>query len=62
MGGVRLAVIDPNGNGMGEIVSTLGPGGDPHVHFLDGQTLQEIGELTPVDAGFTGGLFISANG
>lgn len=59
-GGVRVAVGDINGDGYADIVCAVGSGGGPNVRVFDGRTGALLSSFFAYDAGFTGGLFISA--
>ena len=58
-GGVRVAVGDVNGDGVGDIITGAGPGGAPHVKVFDGVSLAEIRSFLAY-TGFTGGIFVAA--
>ncbi|HEX4613597.1 MAG TPA: VCBS repeat-containing protein, partial [Urbifossiella sp.] len=70
--GVRVAAADVNGDGIDDIVTGLGPGGDgvirtyqvtgvnPQTNALF-PTLQEISRLTAFDTGYTFGVFVGAS-
>nr|WP_261341202.1 Ig-like domain-containing protein [Fimbriiglobus ruber] len=65
-GGVNVAVGDPNGSGVDQIVVGAGAGGGPQVDIVDGQTLAIQKSFFAYDASFTGGVqvatgFVNAN-
>jgi len=59
-GGVRVAVGDVNGDGVGDIIAAAGNGGGPHVKIFDGEDGTLIREFFAFDAGFRGGLFVAS--
>lgn len=59
-GGVRVAAGDVNGDGRADIVTGAGPGGGPHVRVFDGATGNEIRGFFAYDAGFAGGVNVTA--
>jgi hypothetical protein len=59
-GGVRVAVGDTNGDGIGEVITAAGPGGGPHVRVFDFATLSPIEEYFALAPDYTGGLYVSA--
>lgn len=70
--GVRVAVADANGDGIGDVITGLGPGGDAVVrtYQLTGvlpptnalfPTLQEIRRQDAFDIGFNSGVFVGAS-
>ncbi len=58
-GGVNVAVLDLNGDGVKEIITGAGPGGGPHVRVFskDGKPL--IGGFFAYDREFKGGISLS---
>ncbi|MGE0490156.1 MAG: FG-GAP repeat domain-containing protein [Vulcanimicrobiota bacterium] len=60
-GGVRVAAGDVNGDGVDDIVAGAGPGGVPSVRVFDGDTGNQLTQVIPFPAGFTGGVFVAAN-
>jgi serralysin len=61
-GGVRVAVGDLDGDGIGEIVTGAGTGGAPHVQTfaLVGGAVTRGLSFFAYDPGFTGGIFVAA--
>jgi hypothetical protein len=63
-GGVRVATGDINHDGVPDVITAAGPGGGPHIRVLDGVTGEQlpgrVGSFFAFDAGFTGGVFVSA--
>lgn len=59
-GGVRTAVADFNGDGVGDLVVGTGPGGATHVKVIDGVTQAELFTVDPFEAAFTGGVYVAA--
>jgi hypothetical protein len=59
-GGVRVAVGDVNGDGVGDIITGAGPGGAPQVQVFDGVTLASIRNFFAYPVGFTGGVYVAA--
>jgi hypothetical protein len=63
-GGVRVAAGNVTGNGGPEIITGAGPGGGPHVRVFDAiagtQISGPLGSFFAYDAGFLGGVFVSA--
>lgn len=59
-GGVRVALVNVDGDGPPEIVTAPGPGGGPHIRVfrLDG-TL--VAEFMAFDPSFTGGVFVAGH-
>jgi hypothetical protein len=59
-GGVRVAVIDLNGNGQPQIVVSRGGGSTPQVQIIDGRTFAQVGLPFEVfDHAFGGGVFVT---
>src|SRR5207249_8771963 len=53
-GGVSVAVVDQNGDGVGEIVTGSGPGGPPVVRIFDvNGGVKQLTEFEPFDPSFT---------
>ncbi len=60
LGGVRVASVDVNHDGIADIVTGRGPGATPQVKVFDGATGAEIGSFLAYDPSFAGGVFVSA--
>ena len=58
-GGVSVASIDFNGDGILDLVTGAGPGGAPHVKVFDGATNAIISQWYAYPASFTGGVFVA---
>lgn len=58
-GGVRVAVGDVDGDGVGDLVTAPGPGGGPHVKVFSGKTGALIEQFFAYPDGFTGGVFVA---
>ena len=58
-GGVRVAVIDRNHDGVKDILTAAGPTGGPHLKVFDGETLDLIDSFFVVDPSDTSGVFLS---
>jgi hypothetical protein len=54
----RVASFDANGDGIPELVFASGPGIPSRVQILDGKNRREIGNLSPFEPSFLGGVFI----
>lgn len=59
-GGVNVAGGDVNGDGFADIITGAGPGGGPHVKVFNGVTEGLLSSFFAYDAGFKGGVFVSA--
>jgi hypothetical protein len=59
-GGVSVASIDFNNDGILDLVTGAGPGGAPHVKVFDGATNAIISQWYAYPASFTGGVFVAA--
>jgi hypothetical protein len=59
-GGVRTAAADFNKDGVPDVVAGTGPGAPTRVRVLDGATGAELGSFAPFEAGFTGGVYVTA--
>ena len=59
-GGVSVASIDFNNDGILDIVTGAGPGGAPHVKVFDGATNAIISQWFAYPVTFTGGVFVAA--
>lgn len=58
-GGVDVAVADTDGNGVGEIITSPGPGGGPHIRVFSGSGAV-VSEFFAYDPRFHGGVFVAA--
>jgi hypothetical protein len=58
-GGVRVAVMDLNGNGLKEIITAAGPGGGPHIRVFDKDGRPLIGGFFAYDNNFRGGVSLA---
>jgi hypothetical protein len=59
-GGVRVAIGDTNGDGVGEVITAAGPGGGPHVLVWDFATLTTVESYFPLSPDYNGGLYVAA--
>jgi hypothetical protein len=59
-GGVSVAAIDFNGDGILDLVTGAGPGGGPHVKVFDGATNSIISQWFAYPISFTGGVYVAA--
>ena len=59
-GGVTVASIDFNNDGILDLVTGAGPGGAPHVKVFDGATSTILSQWYAYPASFTGGVFVAA--
>jgi hypothetical protein len=59
-GGVTVAAIDFNADGILDIVTGAGPGAAPHVKVFDGATNSILSQWYAYPASFTGGVFVAA--
>jgi len=59
-GGVSVACIDFNNDGILDIVTGAGPGAAPHVKVFDGATNAIISQWYAYPASFTGGVYVAA--
>jgi len=59
-GGVSVASIDFNHDGILDIVTGAGPGAAPHVKVFDGATNAIISQWYAYPASFTGGVYVAA--
>jgi hypothetical protein len=57
LGGVRVGVVDLDGDGRAELLTGAGPGGGPHLRVLE-TTGASLLELFPYPVAFTGGVFL----
>jgi hypothetical protein len=58
-GGVSVASIDFNNDGILDLVTGAGPGGAPHVKVFDGATNAIISQWYAYPVTFTGGVFVA---
>ena len=58
-GGVSVASIDFNNDGILDLVTGAGPGGAPHVKVYDGATNAIISQWYAYATDFTGGVFVA---
>jgi hypothetical protein len=59
-GGVSVASIDFNNDGILDLITGAGPGGAPHVKVFDGATNAIISQWYAYSTAFTGGVFVAA--
>jgi hypothetical protein len=59
-GGVNVAVGNPAGSGLADIITGAGPGGGPHVRTFKGDGTALAGSFFAYDTGFTGGVRVAA--
>src|SRR4029078_2339892 len=59
-GGVRVAIGDVNGDGVGDIICAAGPGGGPNISVFSGKDLSPLFSFFAYDQHFTGGVYIAA--
>jgi hypothetical protein len=59
-GGVSVANIDFNNDGILDLVTGAGPGGAPHVKVFDGATSSIISQWYAYPVSFTGGVYVAA--
>jgi hypothetical protein len=58
-GGVSVASVDFNNDGILDLVTGAGPGGAPHVKVFDGATNTIISQWYAYPVTFTGGVFVA---
>jgi streptogramin lyase len=59
-GGVRVAQGDVNGDGIPDIITAPGPGGEPDIRVFSGYSGALIREFLAYAPGFAGGVFVAA--
>jgi hypothetical protein len=59
-GGVSVASVDFNNDGILDLVTGAGPGGAPHVKVFDGATNSIISQWYAYPVSFTGGVYVAA--
>jgi hypothetical protein len=59
-GGVRVAVGDINGDGVGDIITAPGAGGGPEVKAFSGLNASVFRDFMAYDPNFTGGVYVAA--
>ncbi|HET6573530.1 MAG TPA: hypothetical protein VFG68_08010 [Fimbriiglobus sp.] len=59
-GGVRVAVGDTTGDGIGEVITAAGPGGGPHVQVFDFATRTAVESFFALSPDYRGGLYVAA--
>ena len=57
--GLRVGATDLNGDGLADLLTALGPGGEPSIRGFAGLTLVEIEPRFAYDPVFRGGVFIA---
>ena len=60
IGGVSVASVDFNNDGILDLVTGAGAGGAPHVKVFDGATSSILSQWYAYPASFTGGVFVAA--
>jgi hypothetical protein len=58
-GGVRVAIGDVNGDGVGDIITATGFGGPPHVKVFSGTDLSLLASFYAYAPTFRGGVFVA---
>jgi hypothetical protein len=58
-GGIRVAVVDVNADGIGDIVTTNAAGSRPQVRIFDGRSGAFLTIFTAFDPSFLGGVFVA---
>jgi membrane-associated phospholipid phosphatase len=58
-GGVRVAELDVNGDGVPDILTGAGPGGGPHVKLFDGRTGALLASFFAYNPAFSGGVSVA---
>ncbi|HEY2787557.1 MAG TPA: VCBS repeat-containing protein [Fimbriiglobus sp.] len=60
-GGVRVAAIDRNGDGLSDIITGAGIGNVDRVQIFDGNTLAQLDSELAFNGTFTGGVFVGGH-
>ena len=58
-GEVRIVRADTNGDGVADIVATMGTGGLPTLKVIDGATQNTLLEMNVYDTAFRGGIYVT---
>ena len=58
-GGVSVASVDVDGDGVADIVTGAGPGGGPHVRVFSGIDLSDLASFYAFDPVFNGGVSVA---
>src|SRR5207244_823684 len=57
-GGIRVAAQDRDGDGLADIVTSLGKTGAPTVTIRKGTNLAQLSSISAFDPSFLGGVFV----
>src|SRR5262249_18810737 len=57
-GGVRVDMVDVNGDGKADLLTGAGPGAGPHAKWFRAPDLTLLGSFFATNASFTGGVFV----
>jgi hypothetical protein len=60
-GGIRVAAIDRNGDGLADIITGAGRGNAPRVQIFDGNTLTLLDNSLAFDGSFSGGVYVGGH-
>lgn len=60
-GGVRVGIVDWNGDGQNDLLFGSGPGGSSQVRILRGSTLDELEYFFAYESTFTGNVFVAGS-
>jgi len=60
-GGVRVGVLDTDGDGQGDLVAGAGPGGGPQVEIGSSAARQFVDSFFAFDPTFHGGVFVGGD-